>query len=57
MDGLKREIVRLQKALLEYDRALRWRECPWRAQFLKHREWDQRILAGLMQQLYLGRAV
>jgi hypothetical protein len=54
MDELKREIVRLKKALLEYDRALRWRECPWRTQFLNHREWDRQILAGLMQRVYLS---
>jgi hypothetical protein len=41
MNGpLQREINRLKAAILEYDRALQWRECPDRARIAMHRNWD-----------------
>jgi hypothetical protein len=52
MDGLWREIARLQAALLDYDRVLQWHDCPWRPQILMHRNWDLEILGGLMRQVY-----
>ena len=50
MDKLRREIARLQAAILEYDRALPYAE-GWREKLLLHRNWDLQILAGLTRQL------
>lgn len=56
LEPLKAEIRRLQGALLEYDRALGWRDCPWREQFAKARQRDLKILSILYRQLIYGHA-
>ena len=54
LEPLKAEIRRLQNALLEYERVLQWRECPWREKFRKHRKQDLEILGALNRQLVYG---
>ena len=50
MRELWQEITRLQAALVEYDKALQWHECPWRDEIERHRDWDRAILADMTQQ-------
>ena len=44
MESLWREVARLQAAIVEYDYALQWRECPWREQIEANRKLDLAIL-------------